>query len=706
MGISDEKIKKSIRRDALVKITVMMDATDHLTLVSGSNYKVSIPIGATYEPIAAYQDDTSLTKSWNSSTNELTVTVLSAIGDSHPVTVKFHLYLTTGQTKYLDKDDPTGAISNVVEWLPKLEEHITQKEFVRDIFSGSFPVATGSSISIINDNSFFDGFFERYEDSICPFYFYNNEVKIWIGLNDSYEYIGNYIIESISLRDKNNIQFSIKPEVKKLLTSATWQDEDKYIYATSTNYPNIKPELEGTSIPLIFSPCDTPPLKASPDYGYPIVNYDSSTDRPLNQAICIDYAESISSSNNLTYLCGRSPKSLGSNNKVIALSNGTTGNTITTTGAGGSDTFRKATITSSANYFSVVSNMAIDVYWSSTGWETGILVYVDDSTNEVWLYNAHPTETISQIRRTWPVVLWYKDPSTTNNNIFGILPSYIDSITQTALSSGNYLITLNGKSAEYLNFDPSYEFYYTFFTDDLTVSPKELAYKLISAVGLSHNHSDTSQKSNPAFFQIPRIGENEYKNYADYLPDIIRPMTMSMLRLDYSTGYYEFVEMPSTIDSSNYPGTYHDITDTDIIKGSLKYTKNYSDLVTKLIAYNEDINNTHRHLFSSKTYNNSRESANYGIDRIHEINHAGLYPNTSPYDLDAVNDILKTPSVSYALSVSLKFFDIKVLDVIKVTSTDVMNNVNDGTEFVYLVVTSVEKGSNLIRLEGQQVTYL
>lgn len=711
MAISTEKLKRSIRRDTIIRITVMMDATNHLTLVSGSNYKVSIPIGATYEPVAAYQDDTSLTKSWNSSTNELTVTTLSTINDSHPVTVKFYLYLTTGQTKYLDKNDPTGAISSVAEWLPKLVTNINQREFVRDIFSGGFSVATGSSIELINDNSFFDGFFERYEDNICPFYFYNNEVKIWIGLNDSYEYIGSYIIEAISFRSNNSIQFNIKPEIKKLLSKATWGDRDEHIYATSTNYPNIKPDQDGLPIPLIFSPSVSPKLRADPDYGYPRIVYDPATDRPINQAICIDYSDSMSSSKNLTYICGRSPKALGSANKVISVSDGTTGNTVTTTGASGTRTFRKVSLTSNADLFSLAQGVPIEVNWSSTGWEVGILIYVDHqdpdlADTELWLYNSHPTETISQVRRTFPIVLWYRDPDANGNVLSTYFGAEYDSVTQTLLDSGNYLITLNMKSSSYINFNPNYEYFFTFFTDDMTVSPKELAYKFLDVVGLPHSHSDTSQKINPAFFQIPRIGEMEYSDYSDYLPDIIRPMTMSMLRLDYSTGDYEFVAMPSTIDSSNYPSTYHDITDTDIIEDSLQYSKRYDDIITRLVAYNEDIANSDSHLFSSKTYDNKRENFNYGIDNIHNINHAGLYPNKSPYSFNDINQILKTPVVRYTLSVSMKFFDVKVLDVIKVTSNRVVNNVNDGSKFVFLVVTSVEKGDENIKIEGQQVTYI
>lgn len=715
MTIATEKLKQSIRRDTLVKITVMMDATDHLTLVSGNNYKVSIPIGATYEPVAAYQDGSSITSSWNSSTNELTITKTQTIGDDYPVTVKFYIYLTTGQAKYLDKDDPTGTISTVAEWLPKLEANVTQKEFVRDIFAGNFPVATGSSFSLINDDDFFGGFFERYEDYICPFYFFNQEVKIWIGLNDSYEYIGNYIIETMSIKDSTQIQFNLKPEVKKLMASATFGDSDNEIVATVGNYSNLKPDLDGTPIPLIFSPNTGIDTQAGGNYGYPLGYYNDSTGHLLNRAIPIDYSAQKTSSNNLVYLCGRSPIALGSANKEIPVSGGIPSNTQSVTGTQGTFLLRKATITNQVDYHSIVGSMVVDVYFSSSGWQTDkYLSYVDASTHEIWLAVFTLTgETITKIRRKEPVQLWFRAPNqepfdpTFVRILNEMVPIYYTTytITQTATKGGNYLIQASVTDSSALLL-PDYDYYFTFFTDSLADSPEEIAYSMLDAVNLSHNHSDTSSKSNPAFFQIPRAGETEYKTYADYLPEIIRPMTMSMLRFNYSTGYYSFIEMPSTIDSSGYPGTYHDITDSDIIDKSLTYSKKYNDVVTKLICKNTDIQNKEVRLHSSKTYNNKRESTNYSTDKIHEINHAGLFPNTSPYNLASVNEMLRTPVVRYTLSVGLKFFDIKVLDVIKLTSTKVINNVNDGTEFIYLVVTSIEKGSANIKIEGEQVTYL
>lgn len=713
MAIADEKVKQSIRRDTLIRMEVKADVTDHLTFVSGIDYKVYLPIGSYYEPVSAYQDGSSKTISWNSTTNELTISLTLPINDHYPVTVIFYLYLTTEEIKYLDKDDPTGAISNVVEWEPRLQSNVNYKDYVRDIFSSNFSFASGSSFTVINLDGHLNDFFSRFEDYISPYYFFKNEVKLWQGLNDSYQFVGYYYVESMSTSNADTIKFNIKPQAKKLMADATFNDSTAEIFATITDYPSMKPEQNGSPIPLIFSQSNS--FNSTNDLltGGLSAYFPNDPQFFYNKAICTDFSTTVASGNSNEFICCRSYFTLGAANKEIDVSNGDPSSIYTTTGTSGTFAWRTADITNASDYYSIVSNMWVEtyVYNISSGtysWSNSYITEYDHATHQITLADTSGAgNTIVKIRRVQPIAMWYKDPSDATNYMVKIPYNYITSVNQTATEGGNYLIDVVLDVSRFAIYLSSFDYYFTIFNDQYTQSPKDLSYRFLDAVGLPHNYTySTSVTSNPCFFQIPRTNKNKYESYAQYISDIIIPIKVSMLRLDYSTGYYEFIEMPSTIDSSNYPSTYHDITDTDIIDNSMSFEKIYSDIITKYIVSNPDIHGGDLSQNSYKSYFNRRELKIYGDDKVKEFNHAGLLPEESPYDLSSVNDILRTPTIRYSLVVSLKFFDIKVLDVIKITSSNVVNNINDGTSFVFLVVTSVEKGGNAVKIEGQQVTYL
>lgn len=692
MGISDEKIKSNISRQTLVRIEPQMDVTDHMTLVSGTTYTAIVP----YTPIAVYEDGTSKSFSYTASTETMQVTLSAAPSDTNPVLVSFYVFLTNSITRYLDRDDPTGTISNVAEWIPRINKNIVYQEYVKDIFSGQYPFSSASNIVLINNDRYFDQFFKRPVDEISQYNFYNRPIELWFGLNDEYQKIGSFIVESFSFGEQT-LTFNLKSETKKLNSTASFNDSLEELNYTIDQYPNLKPDQNFMPRPMIFSINAGVNIAATPEFiSYYARMGDTDT---YNKAATTDYDLERGTGVNTTFLLGRVPMLSFTTPRNISFSLGTTADNVTLTGSTGSTTYRKCQFTVSTNKYFVTEQMSLKVRWGAGAYVSTTLEFIDYANGFFYLEEVSPGANVTSVIREYPFQLWKHD-TTDNTDVMASIPyTNVNSWSELTTTGGNKSI-----SVELIDYavDPEDNVYYQIFHDTLYFGPQYVVYDMLDRVSIDHNYTSTSPKSNMAFFQVPRLGETQYKTYAEYLGEILMPVYFGILKKAPSTGYTYINGYSSTIDSSSYPGSFFEIDSSDIFRGTLVTKKRYSDVATKVTFENPDITSDKLKGDATVTYDNYREKQIYGIDREKVIQHIGQN-NVSPYVFASINQMLKAPMVTYSLSVSLKYFDIEIANTIKILSSDLPNSIDDGSEFIYLQVVDIEKGSSSIRIEGIQI---
>jgi len=660
MAIADVKDRRNLRRDILVRLTHVTDVTDDATYIGSNQWTVTYP----YEPISVTQLGAAITYSYNSSTQLLTMTTAAGMDGDAPAMVATYICLCTGKTKYLDRDDPTGTITNVKEWQSRILTDVSVTQSIDDIFIGVVSLSS-STISIANDDLYINDFIGLNKS------FYNQDVSIWLGLNENYELLFEGTIGGCNV-SSNAASISIKSGLKKLNAPAYMGDEQDEAYLSSTKYPNINPVDAGKPIPFI--------LGGRSEYKT-VMKHDSSANtyrhivdvNSLNEAYNINYKEIDDGAygNNKVVLC-RVPTN---NLSGYITFNPTSISKVTI----GSETFDKF-VAPETEYLTPQAALYVS-YSGASSRDT--VVYILDKENNTFYVKEHPlsyTATGVELKRK--VTVFSYDESTSTLTTRGI------GITETSTSSGNYVVTCNLGN---IFLSPELKFYYIINNTNSNVSHADGLQAMIEGTGLTidsttFNQADTDLVAD-VVYTIPPQGELEYKTYLEYIPII----TTSTFGIIYFNNDRE-VEY-KLIDSLGTPTII--INDEDILAGSLTIEVDYNDIKTDAQYINNYVKGTDLSIQSYAESKNSRY--------LHNLS-STLNIDTHLLDVTDVSSVknrafslAKAPKIYYRMTLTMKFYDLIVGDEITVKSSVLDRSSID------LLVTSVEKSMSGITIIGIEV---
>jgi hypothetical protein len=640
---------QSIKRDVLVKLEHAMDVTDTLVLDTGLTYTVSYPFDATRV------EENGVSKSFTLVNNVLTVTLTAAPSETNPVVVYSYVYLTGNDYKYLDKDDPTGAISNAVEWSPRVSIVPSFSQNIKNIIEGTLTIRTTSMICL-NQDDFFDDYL------VSNGSFFNNPIEVWYGYDEQYTKIFSARITSISQKNKN-ITFRIKDVFKDLLQSAYLGDTSKYAVANNNDWTDVHEEQEGSPIPFYFGPVTT---------------YTKAPITPANDANEISYTSTrkyISTEVNdgwkqQTLLLGRC-RSIVTPTLPHSISAQTT-----ITDWNGATSVTRFTLSQDDIYFYGISMFVTVEYPASTFTDYRIGT-IDFENGYIFLKTTIGGTAIS-IEPTNYVMLRSGDYILTDSE-------YVLS-TQTT-TNGSKLPVVIGISV------PSNYSFANELGAGYVVSGREDAHGdtlkfMLEKSGIAIDSTSFTQADSDLdatlLFSIPNQGENKYGSLLKY----INQVTRSTFGYVYANADGEVVY--KLVKAIGTPTII--IDETDILENSLSITEDYEDIYT---GYNV-INSHGTNIFRRQEQSNSTQSEVLNsISRVYEEDTV-LFTGIDTV-MNKKLDVLKNKRITYKFSTSLKYSDINIGDEITLTSDDVVNGSVD------LMVIGYTKSLDNIKIEAMEV---
>lgn len=692
MSVATESAKQSSKRDVLLRMEPGYDLTDELTTVSFPTFTATMP----YKPNRVVENGNSIAFTWVESTGLLTVTLTTTPFASHPVIAYFYVFATTGQAKYLDEDDPTGAISTVAEWLPRISTTPTVKTSIGDILKSRL-YSSSSGIKLVNSDRHYDQYFNRGGDTEkIKVVFIDKEILVWFGYNDEYtlSFYGTIVKAGV---DGNNFAVQMKDSLRKFRKTCLFGDDQSENYIAGANVQRTRqnkpiPFVYGASMPATGDHTTTGAATIETTNENPDGWYQLAT---LTDA---DYGDYTGSGKNKTLLMGRTSAALEANNVSFSFTLGGVGDTITNTGSAGSTTYRIIKL-ALADRFRVSVYCQLKVTWSVSGAVKQPVALIDYDTGLV-MFNDYAGETISSVVRERPFAL-----AVNLEYLPGLVALFTEDVTVGSLSSaatsgGNLTHTYTHTGARYR---PDYPHYFTLFLAN-TPTVEYIAEDLFQKAGYTNSSISTSNTT-PEFFSLPFGSETDFKTYDHYISLLLAPKLKTVKLSKTDSLDMDLADIYSTIDEANQPSTIYEIDETYILENSLKSSVDYQDIANEMELLHGECEHTNMKLFLvNQKFASLQTKQLYGVENRPVVYNTSTV-RTGVVRIDDYWELSKEPKVVYQLDLPVKWYDLIPGDYIKVTSSQLPTAYDDGSEWVLLFITDVSKSIGKVSVTARTVEY-
>ncbi len=587
--------------------------------------------------------------SFNESTFTLTVYPTSI---SNNIIVYYYLFYTGGRYRVVN-EDPENSATSLRDWQPKILSNPSLRQSIEDVIVGNLKVFVSGATISNTDHEFEDYLTEN--DS-----FNGIDAKIWMCLDSTsnIQKIFDGKVSSISLGNKI-VSLSFDDPYAKLLEKCFMGDDESEVYFNKDTYSNLETQYEnrpiyyfvGSASSYLTIPANVTNLTSSQ-------KLDQST---LYSATNISYSSTVSTTTNREWMIGRvsgdgflqfgfTPSNISNADPNYTRLDGTA-NQVSVFRVG--DTF-------------VCSQSGNDYYLR--------VLYVDRTNNYLYCTKEGAISTGAVIgSNNCPSIV----VTNRNDQNYYCMYGRDYSTTVTTTSGGNKLLKItfvNNFEANHAGLtalDPGlYSVKFRIRPDTTNAKHGSVIKSILESAGLTVNSSsittaNTSYSSN-CCFSIPNQEEGDYKNYINYVQDVLKS-AFSYISLNNS---FEIVyKLYSSPSSSN------EITDVDIIKDSLSVQIKYSDIVNQIIAYNphysadenkEDTSNS-----PSYTVSDSKSKYLHNITRVTRFVHVMENINAR------LNELIKVRSSRYCVyDFSTKLINIDNIlgDDIKLNTSGLLGN--------------------------------
>lgn len=726
MAISQAKLDETAsNRFFLVKITPGRDATSDLSLESGL-YEMTFPfvpvskITRNGDELTEVSGTPSTNDEWNfdESTKLLRIKLAAAPDtDDNVIIVFYDLFYTTQKTRYIaqDPESVVSASNPKREWKGRISRNPALTQTMRNITQGIFTVSRGS-ISLINADSDFQQYMTL-KDS-----FNNKAVKIWV------------CIDSIDdIRSVNEGKISGKSSKGKQITLSifdTFQNlQSKALFGTNPKHAQLDSTVEADDAtfhfrvaePFISRPWkilfgETSPHKMikvqelvvndgtnSPT----VISDDTSTNpyeimgqSPVNKAFIGN--ESSSNTGNYNVVTDRyltsapllTPSVTGGLSVGLVGSSGHTLDTTCTSHnltAGDFITLESSAIVGSARFRPGVVTKVV----SSTVFRT---VCFDEPYDATW---RGGTITVGFTSFT-PDVLWLDGGK--------YIPRYRLGTTISGQAGGTFTVPDSGGDFRYnivggtvfstvgRIYDPSWEtttddpktfnrYYRLRFdtTGDPDIfSHAEILKRILQSANMTVNASSFTQAdsdlSSDVRFTIPEFDQSNFGDYLQYAQRLLTSTFGNLAINDSLEIVYKLFDTPSPTVTT---------TEKKILRDSLQFTTDYTDIVTQLNTTNPYTSDDDSDTEVRITHNTGKYL--HEVDNVREYRHYLTDMSTRAVD---IMKALRNRSVTYSFSTATQLLDSDVGDEVTIESDDLEGGTQD------LVITQVRRRGDKVDVKG------
>ena len=665
MSFATAKDLQASKKTTLVRLTHKKEITDLVGSVTTPNYTYSLshpiePYAVKYQHESASSETDADSFSWDRDTKILTLQIPNVVGDMSFVVAYSHIFLTDGFSKYLDKDDPTGTISNVVEWQPRLVSNVSMSQNISNIFDFKLSI-TSSSIYIDNSDKFLAELVTTRDT------FYNQDLVVWFGVNDFYQKVFSGTVGSLNTDKRAN--FNIKDGLKRLQSKATLGDtthtDSVYhsgiqyfdvdeVWNNLNQYQGYAPNADNLTKGILTSQSEAGGYIVTsfrlgrydiePEIGGEVIGSVFAFTETVNgQSFDRVYSDDI--------------ESLGLGSVIRGVS-------IT----GGSLTLYKPITdiryTDSAGYsgwFRVrnAGSTTADINWSATTYRNKPIAIFYKSTSGDYLEPAH-FSTYSSISVTKP---------TGNENFeINVTMQYSTGVGNAETSDFNnlYYYGLPNISPDDIGLDKKHGSLISFLAQRAGVSVN---------TDSINDSQDSSALTSLCRVKIPETTDAEPKTYLEYIQDIA---SATFGIVSYNSDGELVYKLIDAVTSGD-----RDINETDILEGSLTLNAQWQDTKSeyKVVNIGPFDYQDNQQTITQPSLSADRSLALYGNEYQNRITFESIIsqnPYASLGDQKWQNRIfLRLTLASYSnlvykFSTSHKFMDIEIGDTINLISEDVI----------------------------------
>ena len=593
---------------------------------------------------------------WSQDESTLVVSVYpaGAPSSSNAIVGYYYLYVTTEKNRVI-REDPTSSTDDFRDWEPKIKFWGGLSASVRNVLQGILSISS-SSLTIINDSHEIEGFLTD-NDS-----FFQKTIDIWLCLDDvsNIKAIFSGKMTAIEVRDTTYI-VRYEDNLSNIAEPALMGDDSQYTYFNLQDYANLNPFDNNKAIPFFFGTLS----RYTTEYESVtnLADAQKLAHRSLYLAACTNYTSNISTSVNREWGLGR------------VSSDGFLDFTHLPSAVDNSDPNFTRFTSSAAN----VAKMHIGDTFAHNS-EYARVYYVDRTNNYIYTTKLTSPSAAQNIEGNNAPSVTVDDGTTTYYPMYG--RDYTASVSATTGGNKYAKITFVNNFEATVGvgtLDPTVmQVGFRVKPDITNAKHGSVVNSLLTAAGVTVNSASvTTANSTLAVncnFSIPYFDEIDYKNYYEYLEDILKS-TLGYLRLndDFEIEYNLFAT-PSSSDSH---------TSTEIIKDSFRINIDYKDIVTKIIGFNphysaEEI--VSQAATPSVTKSNNKAEYLHGINRTTRFRHV-LEDMTSR--LQDIIDVRSERTALYYFQTANKNMDSLLGDNVQLEIDGILGNV--ATEDVTLL---------------------
>lgn len=602
---------------------------------------------------------------------ELQVKLASAPDeDTNVIVAHYRIYYTTERARALP-DDPIAAESSsnpLQDWEPRLTGGLSLKASAKNLIKGVL-TTTQSSVSIIDNDSDFQQYLTS-NDS-----FANKDIDIWLGIDsvDNADKVFNGIITDISYR-RNTMSLGIRDKFSVLNKPAYLGDTRAESVNDLDSNATLDPAKDGSPIFAFFGSASRFKHAASADTSYSGERFPRVP--TLVEGACIDYDNTLSTSNNRKYRLGKSLNALAAPAPTVS--------SITAGGAG-------------SNYIHLVHSPL-----TTSKFQIGMAVTVNGkyyrvidipATNEVVLTwnSGDASPSVSDAITGESITLYFEG---VDGAVAFIDASYSVTITQTNTSNNNTIfdVTLpNNIEASFAGIfagsplDPSAHKVKAIlnFASDVQghgVTTRKILQKA-GAIGSSFSSTfataDTDLDADVRF-SIPEYDEVTHSDYRKYIERITQG-AVSVLYQNKGDIEYKVLSTPN-------PSATDTIDNSLIMVDSLSATIDYVDIAHQIVVTNPHSDRSG----SSDTSNTSRYLHDvYNVDTVQ----IGIEPDEARVAEMAA--IRQNRRVTYKLDTATNNLDSVIGDSVKLESPKVLGLGGS----VDTAILSIDKSNDIVTIE-------
>lgn len=581
MTFSALKQVQASKKFLMVRLKPARYVNDDLTLVSGLDYTMSFP----YDVADVQENGSTVTYTYNESTEVLNVTLTGAPSSSNIVIVYYYIYYTGERVRTVGKN-PESPTTDLRDWEPRLKSTPQFSQSIENILNGVLSISS-SSLTLINNDSEFEQYLTG-NDS-----FYNKQVEIWQCLDDitNIQKVFNGVVTGVNV-DRKTVNIGLKDNLASLNVPCLMGDDE--VYFTNDHFTAVDPNKDGFPVRYIIGTASR--YKLHPETVTNLTTAQHLDVSSLNEAVCTNFTTDLTTSNNREYGCCR------------VSSNGFENFGFTPSNIDNTDpnfTRLDGTAAQVAKF-----NIGDTFVVSGSGTYYCRTLYVDRTNNYVYVTKQAGMITTDVVNSNDCPAISIDDGVNAYHCLYG--RDY--TATVSALASGNKYLKIDFVN----NFEASHALTVLdpqTMTVGYRVKPSQANQKhgtvlksILDKAGLTTNaasfsSADTAFAVN-ANFSIPYFDESDYGEYYSYV-ELLLQSTLGYILLNNSFEIaYNLFDTPSSSTA---------ITDTDIIENTYKIAIDYNDIVTQVVAYNPHYSNSEFNSVSSATGSSLKAEHLHGV---------------------------------------------------------------------------------------------